>query len=401
MKALDFIIKFLKDDPRATKVPVRRIKNRYVTHLLINTYVKIMRSLAISHETSFARSSHSKMTEFHALDFGLVVPMFNKGDDPIDAINKMMSQRFRMEELLFSRCKEDKTRLELVHLEQSLQVKGWSSSLTVKEKATWQSSVQNQKGRKMLHAFQVYNTGHTNRTLDILFQPLFDELLTPPPSINHPAPEVIAPIAEVVAPKPAASTGSPSSTTIDQEAPSPSNSQTTPETQSLIIPNDVEEENHDLDVAHMNSDPFFGISIPKNHSEASSSSDVIPTVVHTAAPYSEHELIPRPDKVMVITLKWIYKVKLDEIGEILKNKARLVARGYRQEEGIDFKESFAPVARLDAIRIFLAYAAHMNIIFYQMDVKMAFLNGILREEVYVSQTKQGLWIKIIESCVSA
>ncbi|GKC63434.1 retrovirus-related pol polyprotein from transposon TNT 1-94, partial [Tanacetum coccineum] len=71
------------------------------------------------------------------------------------------------------------------------------------------------------------------------------------------------------------------------------------------------------------------------------------------------ELVPHPDKVMVITLKWIYKVKLDELG-ILKNKARLVARGYHQEEGIDFEESFALVARLDAIRIFLTYAAHMK-----------------------------------------
>ncbi|GKA92269.1 retrovirus-related pol polyprotein from transposon TNT 1-94, partial [Tanacetum coccineum] len=88
---------------------------------------------------------------------------------------------------------------------------------------------------------------------------------------------------------------------------------------------------------------------------------------------------------MVITLKWIYKVKLDELGGILKNKARLVARGYRQEEGIDFEESFAPVARLEAIRIFLAFAAHMNMVVYQMDVKTAFLNGNLQEEVYVSQ----------------
>nr|GEW16083.1 retrovirus-related Pol polyprotein from transposon TNT 1-94 [Tanacetum cinerariifolium] len=97
------------------------------------------------------------------------------------------------------------------------------------------------------------------------------------------------------------------------------------------------------------------------------------------------ELVPRPDKVMVITLKWIYKVKLDELGGILKNKARLVARGYRQEEGIDFEESFALVARLEAIRIFLAYDAQKNMIVYQMDVKTAFLNGNLREEVYVSQ----------------
>ncbi|GJW88322.1 retrovirus-related pol polyprotein from transposon TNT 1-94 [Tanacetum coccineum] len=69
----------------------------------------------------------------------------------------------------------------------------------------------------------------------------------------------------------------------------------------------------------------------------------------------------------------------------LKNKARLGARGYRQEEGIDFEESFAPVARLEAIRIFLAFAAHMNMVVYQMDVKTAFLNGNLWEEVYVSQ----------------
>ncbi|GJW45583.1 retrovirus-related pol polyprotein from transposon TNT 1-94 [Tanacetum coccineum] len=78
---------------------------------------------------------------------------------------------------------------------------------------------------------------------------------------------------------------------------------------------------------------------------------------------------------MVITLKWIYKVKLDKLGGILKNKARLVACGYRQEEGIDFEESFAPVARLEAIRIFLAFAAHMNMVVYQMDVKTAFLNA--------------------------
>ncbi|GJS72359.1 retrovirus-related pol polyprotein from transposon TNT 1-94 [Tanacetum coccineum] len=123
---------------------------------------------------------------------------------------------------------------------------------------------------------------------DLLFQLLFDELLTPPPSVDCPAPEVIAPISEVVAPKPAASTGSPSLTTVDQDAPSPRNSQTTPETQSPVIPNNVEEDNHDLDVAHMNNDPFFGILIPENISEASSSSDIIPTIVHTATPNSEH-----------------------------------------------------------------------------------------------------------------
>ncbi|GKB28619.1 retrovirus-related pol polyprotein from transposon TNT 1-94, partial [Tanacetum coccineum] len=212
---------------------------------------------------------------------------------------------------------------------------------------------------------------------------LFDEFFSPPASVASPVPveEALAPVE---------STGSPSSTTVDQDAPS-----------------------------------------PKTISEESSSSDVIPTTVHSDAPILEHlikwkkdhllqniivepktykdaltqscwieamqeelhkfeclevwELVPRPDKVMVITLKWIYKVKLDKLGGILKNKARLVARGYRQEEGIDFEESFALVARLEAVRIFLAFAAYMNMIVYQMDVKTAFLNGILREEVYVSQ----------------
>ncbi|GJU52872.1 hypothetical protein Tco_1226586 [Tanacetum coccineum] len=126
------------------------------------------------------------------------------------------------------------------------------------------------------------------KSIDLLFQPLFDELHNPPSSVDRLAPKVIAPIADVVDPVPAASTGIPSSTTVDQDAPSPSNSQITLESQSLVIANDVEEDNHDLDVAHMNNDPFFGIPIPKNDSEASSSSDVIPTVVHTATPNLEH-----------------------------------------------------------------------------------------------------------------
>ncbi|GJU01853.1 retrovirus-related pol polyprotein from transposon TNT 1-94 [Tanacetum coccineum] len=208
---------------------------------------------------------------------------------------------------------------------------------------------------------------------DLLFQPLFDELLNPPPSVDLPAHEVIAPITEVVALEPAASIGSPSSTTIDQDALSPSNSETTPETQSPVISNDIKKENHDLDVAHMKNDPFFGILIPENNSEASSSLDVIPTIVHTAAPNSKY-------------------VKLDELERILENKARLVAHGYRQEEGINFEESFALVARLDAIRIFLAFAAHMNMIVYQMDVKTAFLNAFCAKK-FMSANRMDLWDK--------
>ena len=95
------------------------------------------------------------------------------------------------------------------------------------------------------------------------------------------------------------------------------------------------------------------------------------------------ELVPAPD--CIIAIKWTFKVKLDEYGDVLKNKAWLVSKGYRQEEGIDFEESFAPVARIEAIRIFPANAASQNMIVYQMDVKTAFLNGELKETVYVSQ----------------
>ncbi|GJW28079.1 retrovirus-related pol polyprotein from transposon TNT 1-94 [Tanacetum coccineum] len=96
------------------------------------------------------------------------------------------------------------------------------------------------------------------------------------------------------------------------------------------------------------------------------------------------ELVPPPDCAMIIALKWIYKGKLDEYGDVLKNKARLVAKGYHQE-GLNFEESFSPVARLEAIKIFLENAASKNMTVYQMDVKTAFLNGELKEEVYVSQ----------------
>ncbi|GJR62475.1 retrovirus-related pol polyprotein from transposon TNT 1-94 [Tanacetum coccineum] len=123
---------------------------------------------------------------------------------------------------------------------------------------------------------------------DMLFQPLFNELLNPSPSVDHPAPEVIAPIDEVAAPEPAVSTGSSSSTTVDKDAPSPSNSQTTPDTQPPVIPNDVKEDNHDIEVVHMGNDPYFGIPIPEVSSDQSSSSDSIHTIVHLDHQISEH-----------------------------------------------------------------------------------------------------------------
>nr|GEZ80545.1 integrase, catalytic region, zinc finger, CCHC-type, peptidase aspartic, catalytic [Tanacetum cinerariifolium] len=254
------------------------------------------------------------------------------------------------------------------------------------------------------------------------------------PPVDPPAPEVITPIADVIPPEQAESTDSPSSATVDQDAPSPSKSQTTPETQPLVIPQDVEDDNHNIEVAHMSNDPLFGMPIPEVTSDQSSSTVQPHTIVHPDQQISQHnskwtknhpleniigqlsrptykdtliqscwieamqeelneferlevwELVPRPNKVMIITLKWIYKVKLDELGGILKNKARLVARDYRQEEGIDFEESFAPVARLEAIKTFLAYAAHKNMVMLMMGTISVFLG------LQISQSPRGIFI---------
>ncbi|GJR07748.1 retrovirus-related pol polyprotein from transposon TNT 1-94, partial [Tanacetum coccineum] len=97
------------------------------------------------------------------------------------------------------------------------------------------------------------------------------------------------------------------------------------------------------------------------------------------------ELVPLPDNIKALTLKWLFKNKVDEENKVIRNKTRLVVRGYRQEEEIDFEESFAPVARMEAIRIFLAYVANKSFIVFQMDVKTAFLHGTLKEDVYVCQ----------------
>nr|GFA34506.1 retrovirus-related Pol polyprotein from transposon TNT 1-94 [Tanacetum cinerariifolium] len=229
-------------------------------------------------------------------------------------------------------------------------------------------------------------------------------------------PEVIALITDVIPPLQAESTDSPSSTTVDQDAPSPSKSQTTPETQSSFIPQYVEEDIHDIEVEHMGNDPLFGVPILEVIS-AQSSSTVSPHTnlqsdhqipQHNSKWTKDHPLdniigqLSRPvstrlqlhdqalfcyyDDFLTLVEPKTYKValtqscwieamqeKLNEF-ERIENMARLVARGYRQEEGIDFEESFASVSRLEAIRFFLAYAAHKNMVVYQMAVKTTFLN---------------------------
>jgi hypothetical protein len=95
-------------------------------------------------------------------------------------------------------------------------------------------------------------------------------------------------------------------------------------------------------------------------------------------------LVPRP-KQNVVGTKWVFRNKQDEHGVVTRNKARLMAKGYAQVAGLDFEDTFAPVARLESIRILLAYAAHHSFRLFQMDVKRAFLNEPIKEEVYVEQ----------------
>nr|GEV11803.1 retrovirus-related Pol polyprotein from transposon TNT 1-94 [Tanacetum cinerariifolium] len=212
--------------------------------------------------------------------------------------------------------------------------------------------------------YRIYNkrTRRIMETIHVQFDeltPMLDEYLEPPRA-ERPVPPAQAVQA------PVNSAGIPSSTTIDQDAPSPSISSSSLALQSQSLHQGiVAEPNYmeDHTVAPVDNNLFFNVFAPEPHSEASSSGDIS----STESPY------------------WIYKVKLEEYGDVLKNKARLVEKGYRQEEGIDFEESFAPVARIEAIRIFIANAASRNMTIYQMDIKIAFLNDELKEEVYVSQ----------------
>jgi hypothetical protein len=127
---------------------------------------------------------------------------------------------------------------------------------------------------------------------------------------------------------------------------------------------------------------------PKNFDEASQHDDWIRAMNEELDHIEKNntcELVPRPKDKNVIGSKWVFKNKMNEKGQVVRNKARLVYKGYAQVEGQDFDETFAPVARLEAIRMFISYSCHKNFKFYHMDVKSSFLNGDLEEEVYMEQ----------------
>nr|GFC24147.1 retrovirus-related Pol polyprotein from transposon TNT 1-94 [Tanacetum cinerariifolium] len=195
----------------------------------------------------------------------------------------------------------------------------------------------------------------------------------------------------------------PSSTLIDQDAPSRSTSQTSSKTPSLVIPLCVEEVNHDIEISNIDNTPYVEFLILESSFEESSSQAVSPIIMHSIN--QPRDVLGRWTKshpianvtgdpsCFVSTRKQlrtdcIYKVKKDEFSGVLKNKARLVAQGFREEEVIDFEESFSPVTRIEAIRIFIAYAAHKNMRIYQMDVKTDFLNGMLEGYVISTNTQE-------------
>nr|GEX45644.1 hypothetical protein [Tanacetum cinerariifolium] len=446
-EAPNFIIKFLKMIQVRLKVPVRRIRTDNETEFVNQTLREYYEQVVISYEISVARSPQQN---------GIVE---RRNRTLIEAARTML---IYAQALLFLwakavatacytqnrpivRLHHGKTPYELLNVKlldlSFLHVFGALCYPTNDSENLGKLQPKADIGHA-LHEMTpaTISSGHVSKPTsstpfvpplskdwDLLFQPLFDELLTPPPSVDPPAPEVIAPIAEVIAPEPAEPTSSPSSTTVDQDTPLTSKSQTTPKTQPPVIPHDVEEDNHDIEVAHMGNDPLFGMPILEVASDQYLSTDSTHTIMHLDHQISQHNSkwtkdhpleniigqLARPvstrlqlheqalfcyyDAFLTSVESKTYKdaltqshwiqaiVKLDELGGILKNKARLVARGYRQEEGINFEESFDSVARLEAIRIFLAFAAHKNMVVYQMDVKTAFFNGNLREEVYVSQ----------------
>ncbi|GJW34473.1 retrovirus-related pol polyprotein from transposon TNT 1-94 [Tanacetum coccineum] len=175
--------------------------------------------------------------------------------------------------------------------------------------------------------------------------------------VDHLAPEVVAPINEVIAPVPTDLTGSPSSTTIDQDAPSPSNSQTTPKTKPLVIPNDVEEDKHDIEVAHMGNDP----------------------PVSTRLQLHEQALFCYYDAFLTAVEPKTYKDALTQACWIGCKQENYWVRN--DLEAMGARTPTRQIARLEAIRIFLAFAAHMNMVVYQMDVKTTLLISNLWEEL--------------------
>ena len=127
---------------------------------------------------------------------------------------------------------------------------------------------------------------------------------------------------------------------------------------------------------------------PKNVNDVLSDSNLVIDMQGKLNQFTRNDewsLVLISNDMNIIGTKWVFRNKMDEDGNIVRNKVRLVAKGYNQEDDINFDETYAPVARLEVVRLLIAYASMCNFKLHQMDVKSAFLNGVLNEEVYVSQ----------------
>ncbi|GKC40996.1 retrovirus-related pol polyprotein from transposon TNT 1-94 [Tanacetum coccineum] len=134
--------------------------------------------------------------------------------------------------------------------------------------------------------------------------------------------------------------------------------------------------------------PYELLREPKNVNEALTNDSWIVAMQEELNQFIANdvwEFVPQPRNMTIIGTKWVFRNKLDENGIVSRNKARLVAQGYNQQEGIDYDETYAPVARLESIRILLAYACALDFKLFQMDVKSAFLNDFINEDIYVTQ----------------
>ncbi|GKC04553.1 retrovirus-related pol polyprotein from transposon TNT 1-94, partial [Tanacetum coccineum] len=158
------------------------------------------------------------------------------------------------------------------------------------------------------------------------------------------------------------------------------------------LSNDVKEKslenNGIINIKESKSRPLENVIEPKNINEALKDESSVVAMQEEFNQFIANdvwELVPNLKNMTIIGTKWVYRNKLDENGVVSRNKARLVAQGYNQQEIIDYDETYAPVARLESIRILLAYACALDFKLFQMDVKSAFLNGFINEEVYMAQ----------------
>nr|GEW25430.1 hypothetical protein [Tanacetum cinerariifolium] len=395
-EAPDFTIKFLKMIQVWLKVPVYRIRTDNETEFVNQTLREYYEEVGISYETSVLRSPQQNgvVERWNRTLIEVAGTMLIYAQASLFLWAEAVATACYTQNRSIIRLRHGKTPYELLHNKlpdlSFLHVFDFDKMTAMASKQSSSGLALNKMTPATISLGLVQKSSSSTPYVppsrndwDLLFQPMFDELLNPSPSVDHQALEVIAPIDDVIPPVQDDSTGSPSSIMVDQDAPFASKSHTTAKTQSSVIPQDVEEDNLDIEVAHIGNNSLFGVPIPEANSDQSSSTT------------SPHLIIQSDHQIPLHTSKWTKDHPLNNIIEAMQedlkeferlaNKAHLVARGYRQEEGINFEESFSPVARLEAIWIFLAYAAHKNMVVYQMDVKTMFLNGNLREEVYVSQ----------------